>query len=147
MYIKKLIHGGRGLPAEVDHGNAAGSALLLSMLLPDIFGVPNACGLEIFGVPAPLPLVFTSLKRARSSVGIDNRRTNAVEAMLNDWQEADMNTDERMELYRCWHMMRLALNHVDKYNRKLVSEITRLCLQVPDDVVEGVLSAEGIWWV
>ena len=139
--------GGRGLPAEVDHGNAAGSALLLAMLLPEAFGVPGAPCLRIFGVPAPWPLVFISHKRATSSVGADSRRAYVVEAMLNDWQEASANTEERSELYRCWHMMRLAMDHVDKHDKLRVFESTRLCLQVPDEVVDGVLSAEGIWWV
>lgn len=140
---------GRGLPWEPDHGNMAGSALILAMLVPFVFGVPNAPYLKIFGDPPPRSMVFISDKRATSSVGADNRRTNAIEGLLNDWQEDEdpFIQEVRAELLRCWFMMRLAVTHVDVQKKLRVHEVTRPCLQVPDEVVEDVLAVEGLVWV
>merc|ERR1719215_1615029 len=62
-------------PEEPDAGNSGGSVLVLAMLLPEEFGVPSAPALTIFGDPPPHGLLKISTRRARSSVGSDNRRT------------------------------------------------------------------------
>ena len=77
---------GKGLTTETDSGNFAGSLLLLAMLLPDTYGVEGADPLGIFGTPPPAGLIAVSSGCARSSVGVDNRRCNAIEGLLNLWQ-------------------------------------------------------------
>ena len=70
-----------GDPKEKDSGNFSGSVVMLAMLDPARFGVSDAEPLGIFEDPANL--LVLGERPARSSVGPDNRRTNAIEGILN----------------------------------------------------------------
>lgn len=125
---------GRGRPEEEDSGNMAGSALLLAMLLPAQFGVPGAPCLEILGVPVPSVLTFVSQRRPKSGAGVDNRRANVIEGLLNDWQHVAAESELgmlRRGLLQTWKAMRLAVDAIDD-GEKRVYEIVRPCLQVDD---------------
>lgn len=123
---------------DVDAGNAGGSVLMLAMLLPDIFGVPGAPALRIFGSPPPATVVQISSHRSRSSVGADNRRTNAVEGLMNHWQGLD--EPLRVVLQNTWILMGRAVAVVDPFNKLLVKDFARNCFAVSD------LVEDDGWW-
>ena len=87
---------GRGVVEEVDWGNFTGSVLMLAMIF--------CCRLQIFGQH----LQELALGKQRSGKGPDNRRTNALEAMPNDWQEACCIRALREELQDVWCLTSLA---------------------------------------
>ena len=73
---------GTGITTEMDYGNYAGSILMLAMLEPSLYGVPGAHQLTIFGCG----LASLGTAPPRSGMGPDNRRANAVEALLTHLQ-------------------------------------------------------------
>ena len=85
---------GQGDDREADVANRAGSALMLAVLLPHVYGVPSAGPLRVCGWPPPESLTYISLS-PQSSRGPDNRRMNVWEALLNHWQG-----DHAMEWHR-----------------------------------------------
>ena len=81
------VRAGQGDDREADAGNKAGSALMLAVLLPHVYGVPSAGPLRVCGWPPPQSLThISSNPQPRSGRGPDNRRMNVWEALLNHWQ-------------------------------------------------------------
>ena len=87
---------GRGDDREADASNRAGSALMLAVLLPHVYGVPWAGPLRVCGWPPPESLTSISLS-PQSSQGADNHRQNVWEALLNHWQ-GDREMEELRDL-------------------------------------------------
>lgn len=131
---------GMGDPSEQDGGNAAGSILVLAMLCPDRFGVPGGESLKIVGVPPPPGILEISSRRARSSVGPDNRRTNFVEGLLNYWQHHERHRAIRAQLLEAWLLLYRAVLLVDPFDSLTVAVMARRCLNVPDEV------EDELWW-
>ena len=81
---------------------------MLGMLDPVTYGIDGGRPLgEFFGefrwvmeVPAQAP--------AQSGKGPDNRRTNFIEALLNDWQNLEDKQEIRDLLKYAWKMVRVA---------------------------------------
>ena len=89
---------GQGDDREADAGNKAGSALMLAVLLPHVYGVPSAGPLRVCGWPPADSLThISSSPTPQSSRGPDNRRMNVWEALLNHWAD-----DNEMAELRDW---------------------------------------------
>merc|ERR1719460_847707 len=110
------------------------AVLMLAMLLPDRFGVPGAPALNIFGVPPPMTVLQISSHRARSSVGADNRRTNAIEGLLNYWKDVD--EPIRPMLLETWVLVGRAVEIADPFHRLLIKGFARKCFAVPNAVLD-----------
>ena len=98
---------GQGVEDEMDPGNFAGSILLLAMIKPHICGMPDAPVLNIFGTPPPESLTVLAEGPPRSGKGPDNRRTNAIEALLNHWQDNARCQVVRAQLLDTWKLVRM----------------------------------------
>ena len=100
-----------GLRSEVDHGNFAGSVLMLAMLRPKDWGSKGAEHLTIFGAQPPEGLVHLQAGVATSGKGADNRRTNVIEALLNAWNRSSEPAEKalRADLLYAWKLIRLTL--------------------------------------
>ena len=95
---------GVGLVDEIDWGNFSGSILMLAML--DGCYLPKGTRpLSIFG--ANLLEKGTALRR--SGRGPDNRRTNALEALLNHLQPLPQATKLRQMLRDTWRLLHLGV--------------------------------------
>ena len=70
---------GQGIADEMDWGNFSGSILMLAMLDPELFATPQVHRLSIWGEG----LLQLGTAAPHSGHGPDNRRTNALEAILN----------------------------------------------------------------
>jgi hypothetical protein len=93
---------GQGIESEGDAGYLAGSALLLCMLFPDRYGILDADPLTIFGWSGTQCLTHISTRPPVSGYGVDSRRTNAIEALLNYWQDKPAMQDIRSLLLETW---------------------------------------------
>ena len=94
-----------GVPRCMDHGNAAGSAVLLAMLKPLVFSeIPRdmAVPLRIFGEPPECLLEYQDIPR--SSLGADNRRGNVMEALSLHFHTRDAELCN--ELQEVWILAR-----------------------------------------
>jgi hypothetical protein len=100
---------GRGDDREADTGNKSGSALLLASALPEIYGVPGSTPLKCFGYPLPDHLLYVSTSPQKSGAGVDNRRNNVWETLLNHWQSCDRRRAERDLVYRAMCAMSEAM--------------------------------------
>ena len=78
---------GLGCWREMDYGNVAGSIMMLALLLLSQYGLESAQGVNIFGLPPPPGLTNISTVPPQSGKGLDNRRCNALEGLLNLWQD------------------------------------------------------------
>lgn len=125
-------------PSEPDAGNAAGSVMMLAMLLPEEFGVPGTPALQIFGTPPPASIVQISRHRSRSAIGADNRRTNAVEGLLNFWQNSGKKV--RALLLETWILVGRAVSAADPFNKLLVKDMARNCFAV------SKCMEDDAWW-
>ena len=115
---------------EPDCGNKAGSAVLLAMLLPEVYGIPGNAPLRIFGSPPFPALLHISNVLPRSGRGPDNLRNNVWEALLAHWAGIDHLCNERDMLLLTLIDARLALDQfVDPQNDKLVWTLPRPMLQ------------------
>ena len=85
---------GQGNDRETDVGVKAGSALMLAVLLPHVYGVPSSGPLRVCGWP-PLECLTHISSRTHSGSGSDKRRMNVWEALLHHWQH-----DTEMECVR-----------------------------------------------
>jgi hypothetical protein len=95
---------GLGLADEYDWGNFSGSVLMLAML--DERYLPNGTRpLSIFGAG----LLEKGTAVPRSGRGPDNRRTNALEALLNHLQRFPQATKLRQLLKDTWRLLRLGV--------------------------------------
>lgn len=108
---ESLRHAGRydpadgcGLAEETDWGNFSGSVLMLAML-DERYLPKGARPLSIFG--AGLLEMGTAVPR--SGRGPDNRRTNALEALLNYLQPFPQATALRQLLKDTWRLLRLGV--------------------------------------
>ena len=117
-------------PYECDPGNRNGSAMMLAMLLPKRFGVPDALPLKCFGYPAPDALLVISAKaRPKSSRGPDNRRQNVWEACEKFWFDKPHLQHVRELLQSTVCQVAFALDCEDPDHKVPVSRIIRKTLQ------------------
>ena len=124
---------GHGDEREADVGNRAGSALLLAVLLPHVFGIPGAGPLRVCGWPPPVSLTNISNRpRPRSGQGPDNRRMNVWEALLNYWQSYPVMQDHRDLLLDVLVRFRVAVDVVDREWELPVWMLPRDALQARD---------------
>ena len=87
-----------------DCGNLAGSALMLIMLRPLLFGMPWMAPLRIFGVPPPSALL--DLDGPAPPRGThDNHRTNCLEGLLGYFRAVG-DADRGNQLQDCWHLVK-----------------------------------------
>jgi len=104
----------------MDHGNCAGSCLMLALLRPHIYGcLDGAVPCRLFGYPAPLQLLRADPNPHSSGTGPDNARTNILEALTAHWNTMPENQAAALALNRLqdtWRVMRL---HVDMALREL----------------------------
>ena len=129
---------GHGDEREADPSNCAGSALLLAMVFPRIYGIETAPPLRIFGSPPPDWMSHIASRRPQSGKGVDNRRHNVWEALLDHWQDAEPMVRERDLLVRTLCGMKVAIDLViDPENIKLVWELPRQALQCSVPVTIG----------
>jgi hypothetical protein len=106
---------GVGDENEADVGNTAGSALLLAVALPEIYGVHGTPPLRCFGFPLQDKFRFVGTVQHRSGVGADNRRQNEWEAVLKHWQhDAASRWKERDVLMATLVAMRLTVDSVGR---------------------------------
>ena len=126
---------GLGVPEEWDAGNFTGSCLVLVMLDPKNYGVPDGPVLTIFGDPPPWELVQISKKPSKSGKGIDNRRTNIVEGLLNYWQVDPDASVIRNKLKRAWYVVALALSETSN-DKDLVGDAARKIFDASDESVD-----------
>lgn len=100
---------GRGIPQERDHGNFAGSVMMLALLDPNNFGLRGGEALDVFGRTASLLRLQGT--HPTSGRGMDNRRTNVIEAFLNEWQGSARAQEQRLrgDLLRAWKLVRLSI--------------------------------------
>ena len=106
----------QSLPRGMDHGNSAGSALVLALLRPHLY-TNNAVPLRLFGYPPPRALLNWD-RNPHSGAGPDNARTNIVEALCAHWWgiwrtnivghvEANL---ALQALQEAWHLMRIKVD-------------------------------------
>ena len=106
----------QSLPRGMDHGNLAGSALVLALLRPHLY-TNNAVPLRLFGYPPPRALLNWD-RNPHSGAGPDNARTNIVEALCAHWWgiwrtnivghvEANL---ALQALQEAWHLMRIKVD-------------------------------------
>ena len=81
-----------------DMMNEPGSCLFLAMLTPQQFGIDAT---PLFPLLQNDDLLFISYTKSRSGKGIDNRRTNCIEALLNDLKTED---EMKAMLQNAWKM-------------------------------------------
>ena len=81
-----------------DMMNEPGSCLFLAMLTPQQFGIDAT---PLFPLLQNDDLLFVSYTKSRSGKGIDNRRTNCIEALLNDPKTGD---EMKAMLQNAWKM-------------------------------------------
>ena len=133
-----------------DWGNLAGSILMLLLLSPQKHGLRDSTPLNIFRDADATVLSQRQYCIPRSGKGIDNRRTNVVEALLNYWQDAtDVKAQRlRMELFTAWKQVRLTvsiLSHINGWPWPLDSfDVARVVVNFkpPDEVVGHVHMTE-----
>ena len=98
----------RQLPQGMDHGNLAGSCLMLVMLRPHLY-MPNPVPLRLLGYPAPAALLAVDCS-PRSGSGPDNKRTNLLEALCAHWLYFQDGQHILTIVQELWHLMRLRVD-------------------------------------
>ena len=78
------------------------------MLDPEAYGISGGRPLENFFGDNRWVMEFPSTTPAQSGKGPDNRRTNFVEALLNDWQDLQDKQAIRDLLKCAWKLIRVA---------------------------------------
>ena len=87
-----------------DCGNRGGSALMLILLRPLVFGMPWVAPLRIFGVPPPAPLLDLDGPGPAARQPHDNHRTNCVEGLLGHFRQVgDIALGDLLQ--DCWLLM------------------------------------------
>ena len=131
-------------PHEWDHGNFAGSILVLAMLDANKYFEESTPVLNIFGTES---LREKGSTRPRSGKGPDNRRTNAIEALLNHLQQDANATTPRQRILNTWRFVGIAVACTEVWRREVmphacVSEV----LGCPDDWLPplGVMSDQEV---
>ena len=90
-----------------DCGNLGGSALMLILLRPLLFGMPWVAPLRIFGVPPPAPLLDLD-GAPPGNLTHDNHRTNCLEGLLGHFREVGAVESGHL-LQDCWELMSNAI--------------------------------------
>ena len=101
-----------------DWQNLPGSALWLAMLMPARFGISSARPVsEAFDIADREWIVgklsYISPSRQRSGHGMNNRRANIIEGLLNYFADLPSYTRLHSELHRAWELMYRALRLLD----------------------------------
>ena len=101
-----------------DWQNLPGSALWLAMLMPARFGISGVRPVsEAFDVADREWIVgklsYISPSRQRSGHGMNNRRANIIEGLLNYFADLPSYTRLHSELHRAWQLMYRALRLLD----------------------------------
>ena len=115
-----------------DEQNDAGSALLLAMLRPEVFGIPGTPALRILGWPPPARIIFVSAGLPTSGRGIDDRRTNVVEALLPFLKLFQSGECAAEKLQDAWTLMRQRVRFLTQHSRYPVWRLPRPALFAPD---------------
>ena len=127
-----------------DWSNVAGSALVLAMLQPDVFDIWYAPSLsQAFDSDREWwleSLTFISPSKQRSSRGINNRRTNILEGLLNHFAELSAYSGLHNNLHRAWQLMSRALWLVDPELELAHTEQVKRCLSVNKPI------NDDDWW-
>ena len=119
----------KGCTWESDAGNKAGSALMLALLKPNVFGSKYIASLKVFGYPPPGTLTTITFTKGKSGKGPDNRRMNVFEALLNAWETTlDTSGAVRIALMDTLNMFGAAIKKIDPNNEFLAFELARPCL-------------------
>lgn len=112
-----------------DCGNLAGSALMLIMLRPLLFGMPWMAPLRIFGVPPPSALLDLDGPVADSAASThDNHRTNCVEGLLGHFRAVG-DADRGNQLQDCWYLVKSIIAQ-QKWSDLAAYQIARQSLSV-----------------
>ena len=110
-----------------DCGNLAGSALMLNMLRPLVFGLPWDAPLRIFGMPPPTALLALE-GIASSQRPHDNYRTNCIEGLLGHFRQVGDRVRGDL-LQDCWWLMKVAIAQWN-WERLPAWQIPRLSLNL-----------------
>ena len=110
-----------------DWANSPGSGLFLAMLMPAKFGIRGVRPVsEAFDVSVRewcvKQLSVISPSRQRSSHGINNRRANIIEGLLNYFADLPLYTRLHSELHRAWELMRRAFLLIDPSDLELTHD-------------------------
>ena len=98
----------RQLPQGQDHGNLAGSCLMLVMLRPHLY-MTNPVPLRLLGYPAPAALLSVDCN-PHSGSGPDNKRTNLLEALCAYWLQQQEGQRIFTHVQHLWHLMRMRVD-------------------------------------
>ena len=150
MNEREIKEQAAALPRGMDHGNLAGSALMLVLLRPHLY-MSNPVPLRLLGYPPPLVYLVEDLN-PRSGRGADNKRTNLIEALCAYWyhssEEAALTSltpmfqttleNALVSLLDAWHLMRVRVDKVLPCGSMATIsayQILGSALQVEDNVV------------
>ena len=140
------------LPRSLDHGNLAGSALMLVLLRPHLY-MDNPVPLRLLGYPPPVEYLVED-KNPHSSGGPDNKRTNLVEALCAYWYQSSQAgrfttfvpqcqsafENALIPMQEAWHMMRIKVDIALRSSKTMkvnAHAIVAEALQVEDNAVMG----------
>eukprot|EP00928_Gymnodinium_smaydae_P072306 TRINITY_DN55687_c0_g1_i1.p1 TRINITY_DN55687_c0_g1~~TRINITY_DN55687_c0_g1_i1.p1 ORF type:complete len:567 (-),score=90.53 TRINITY_DN55687_c0_g1_i1:8-1708(-) len=127
-----------------DWSNISGSALLLAMLQPNLYGIKNAKSVShAFAADRDWHLrmlTFISPNKQTSSIGINNRRTNVIEGLLNYFADQPEHASLHEDLHRAWQLMTRALWLVDPRFELLHDEQTKQALLLQERIEDDE------WW-
>ena len=130
-----VVKQGQHVGSYHDNGNMTGSALMLALLLPNIYGVPRAAPLRCFGFPVHGHLAQMSSMTYRCDV---------LEAILGHWSVMATQTDYlavtakelHQDLQDLWDMM---ANKIDALYRQQPNwnhhELPRHAIMLPDNML------------
>ena len=138
------------LPRDMDHGNLAGSALMLLLLRPHLY-MDNPVPLRLLGYPPPLEYLAEGGKSPLAG-DPDDKRTNLLQALCAHWNDSfetanyttlhpTFRTTVEYALFSfqtAWHMMQVKVSIALRYNdTETVNahQILARALQVEDDAV------------
>ena len=110
-----------------DYGNATGSALLLTMLQPSKYGITGVKSIgDAFREDRTYhikELVHISSAKQRSGKGINNKRTNIIEGLLNHFADPQLELTHLGEiLQRAWELMSRGILLADTHSERSLEE-------------------------
>ena len=110
-----------------DYGNATGSALLLTMLQPSKYGITGVKSIgDAFREDRTYhikELVHISSAKQRSGKGINNKRTNIIEGLLNHFADPQLKLTHLGEiLQRAWELMSRGILLADTHSERSLEE-------------------------
>ena len=132
---------GMGLAEEKDWGNFSGSVLMLAMLDAETYLPGGSSPLVIFGAG----LLEKATAPPRSGRGPDNRRTNALEAILNHLQHFPHMAGVREKLQSTWRLVRLCLACCDDARSPLPHEcVLQVLYRNEETIPRGMVTDEEV---